>query len=111
MSLFFPSRLKKEATTIEAMIRIYCRNHHGPTKILCPECLSLVQYAHKRLQNCPFQEQKTTCGKCPVHCYKPVMREKIREVMRYSGPRMILHHPFLALLHSLDGFRKAAKRP
>lgn len=43
--------------------------------------------------------KKTTCKKCPVHCYSPDMREKIRAVMRYSGPRMIFLHPFAAIRH------------
>lgn len=47
----------------------------------------------------PFMETKTFCSNCKVHCYKPEMREKIREVMRYSGPRMIFHHPAAAIRH------------
>ncbi|MCK5227056.1 MAG: nitrous oxide-stimulated promoter family protein, partial [Desulfobulbaceae bacterium] len=47
-----------------------------------------------------------TCGNCPIHCYKPKMRKKVREVMRYAGPRMIWRHPFLALCHTIDGMRK-----
>ena len=34
-----------------------------------------------------------------VHCYQPQMREQIRQVMRYSGPRMLLYHPVLAIWH------------
>jgi hypothetical protein len=34
------------------------------------------------------------------------MKEKIRQIMRYSGPKMIYYHPVLALLHFFDGFRK-----
>jgi YbgA-like uncharacterized protein len=34
------------------------------------------------------------------------MKEKIRQIMRYSGPKMIYYHPILALLHFFDGFRK-----
>ncbi|GAB6009111.1 nitrous oxide-stimulated promoter family protein [Dysgonomonas reticulitermitis] len=37
--------------------------------------------------------------KCPVHCYTPAMKIKIKEVMRYSGPRMFRHNPFLAIAH------------
>jgi hypothetical protein len=37
-----------------------------------------------------------------VHCYKPAMREQIRVVMRYSGPRMAQRHPLLAAAHLLD---------
>jgi hypothetical protein len=45
-----------------------------------------------------------------MHCYKPAMREKIKDVMRYSGPRMSYRHPLLALFHFFDGFRKAPIR-
>lgn len=44
-----------------------------------------------------------------VHCYKPEMREKIREVMRFSGPRMIFHHPYLAIKHVIES-KKEKKR-
>ena len=106
-------RIKREQKTVEHMIGIYCRDLHlttgkHPTKgyKLCDECRRLVEYARFRLKNCPFQENKTTCGNCPIHCYKPKMREKIREVMRYSGPRMMWHHPLLAIGHMIDGLRK-----
>ncbi len=39
------------------------------------------------------------------------MREKIRRVMRYAGPRMLLRHPVMALLHMVDGLRKEPSRP
>jgi len=100
-------RMSRENKTIEAMISIYCGGHHGKSKKrLCPECKALVAYAHQRLDRCPFQENKTTCANCPVHCYNPDMREKIKGVMRYAGPRMAYQHPLLALFHFIDGFRK-----
>ena len=34
------------------------------------------------------------------------MREKIRMVMRYSGPRMIYKHPIAAIWHMIDRRRK-----
>jgi len=102
--------MRREQKTVEAMIGIYCRqNHHGPTDGLCADCRQLLGYALLRLRHCPFQEGKTTCGKCPVHCYKPDRREQIREVMRLAGPRMLAHHPLLALGHLLDGLRKKPK--
>jgi hypothetical protein len=39
------------------------------------------------------------------------MREQMRAVMRYSGPRMILAHPVMALRHVLDARRKAPDKP
>jgi hypothetical protein len=38
------------------------------------------------------------------------MREKIRDVMRYAGPRMLLTHPVMAIAHLLDGLRKPRPR-
>lgn len=45
---------------------------------------------------------KTKCHKCSVHCYMPEMRERIKEVMRYSGPRMLLHHPVEAMIFLIN---------
>jgi len=95
--------MDREKKTVSEMIRIYCRGHHGTSDDLCPECVELHDYAMCRLDRCPFGEDKPTCAKCPIHCYKPQMRDKIRDVMRYAGPRMLLRHPILAVLHSLDG--------
>ena len=99
-------RMEKEQKTVECMIALYCRDHHHTKGEFCNECQELVEYSRVRLRNCPFQENKTTCGNCPIHCYKPKMREMIREIMRYAGPRMIWHHPLLALGHMIDGWRK-----
>ena len=69
--------------------------HDGPG--LCGECRELLEYSLARLEHCKFGNTKTKCHKCPVHCYRPDMREKIRTVMRFSGPRMLLYHPLEAL--------------
>jgi hypothetical protein len=37
------------------------------------------------------------------------MREKVKKVMRYSGPRMLWHHPILAVHHLIDGRKKPEK--
>jgi predicted amidophosphoribosyltransferase len=96
--------IRKEYKTIEAMIGLYCRARHSTRKsLLCKECKDLLDYAKKRLDKCPYQKQKLTCTKCPVHCYKPEMRDKIRLVMRYAGPRMLKNHPLWAIRHLLRG--------
>jgi len=99
-------RLAREAQTVQAMIRLHCRAHHETGDQLCRRCESLLAYALDRLDRCPFQERKTTCARCPVHCYRPSRREEIRAVMRYAGPRMLTRHPVLALHHLLDGRRR-----
>lgn len=104
------SRLEREARTVQVMIEMFCHDRHGSQSALCADCQALSDYAGDRLERCPFQSGKTTCAKCPVHCYRPAMRERIREVMRYAGPRMILRHPILAIWHLLDGRRQEPLR-
>jgi hypothetical protein len=98
-------RLSRERKTIAEMIRIYCKGQHGTASGLCEQCQELLDYAMRRLQRCVFGARKPTCANCPVHCYKPQMRERIRQVMRYAGPRMLLRHPILAIRHKLDDRR------
>ncbi len=102
-------RIRREKKTIGYMVKIYCKAKHDTSDELCPECGEFFEYAKFRLDNCPFQENKTTCGKCRIHCYKPDMKEKVKKIMRYSGPRMLLHHPSLALHHAVDGFKSPDK--
>ncbi len=96
------SRLLREYKTIAAMSRIYCRDHHAQPRGLCEECAGLLDYARRRLEVCPFQEHKPACNFCQVHCYSRLMRERVKAVMRYAGPRMLLRHPLLSLWHLLD---------
>jgi hypothetical protein len=104
------SLMSREKKTIEIMIRLYCHDRHATKSSLCKYCEELLDYAGARLAKCPFQNGKPTCAKCAIHCYSPIMREKVREVMCYAGPRMSYRHPILALLHLLDGRRKPAFR-
>ena len=97
-----PARIMREKRTVAAMIGIYCRAHHGTNTLLCGKCDRLLDYAFCRLDRCPFGAKKTPCAQCPVHCYGPTMRSRIQEVMRYAGPRMLVRHPILALLHKWD---------
>lgn len=98
------SKIEKEKRTVAAMVRLYCRDkgHKPGASGLCPECHALLEYAHKRLGHCRYGEVKPSCTRCPVHCYKPDMRRQICRVMRYSGPRMLLHDPVLAIGHLWD---------
>lgn len=95
------SKREREKETVSLMIAIYCRKKHG-YKTLCPDCAALDAYARLRSDKCPFMESKTFCSNCKIHCYKKDMREKIREVMRFSGPRMIFRHPLMAIRHIIE---------
>ncbi|CEG25460.1 nitrous oxide-stimulated promoter family protein [Bacillus sp. B-jedd] len=93
--------VKKEMEMVTKMIDLYCRKKHHSNQ-LCGECRDLKAYALKRLSYCRFGEGKTACSNCPVHCYKPIYRQKIKEVMRYAGPWMILYHPVYSIKHLLN---------
>lgn len=88
-----------EKKVVSSMIAIYCRSKHSSGKELCEECSALNEYALQRLETCRFGEEKPTCAGCPVHCYKKNMRVKIKEVMRFSGPRMLFVHPIATIRH------------
>ena len=97
---------KAEMATVKKMLEIYCRAHHGNNLSLCEECEALLDYARARVERCPHMETKTFCSACQTHCYAPKMREKIREAMRYSGPRMLFHAPVMALRHMFIEWRE-----
>jgi len=103
-----PRRLAREERTIAEMIAMYCHDHHGEEVArgpdgLCLDCAELMAYARLRLEKCRYGADKPTCAKCTTHCYTPALRERVREVMRYSGPRMLKRHPVLAVAHLVDG--------
>ena len=96
---------EREKVIVSRMIALYCRKNHGG-KTLCPDCAALDVYARQRSDKCPFMETKTFCSNCRVHCYQPEMREKIRAVMRFSGPRMLFHHPIPAIRHMIESHKE-----
>jgi hypothetical protein len=78
------SHILREKVTIEKMISYYCKRKHKTSGAgLCEECTDLLAYAHGRLDN------------------KPSMRDIIRNVMRFSGPRMMIRSPIEWIRHSL----------
>ena len=103
------SKREKEKQVVGLMISLYCKKNHHTQNGLCPDCHQLKEYAEKRSDNCPFMETKTFCSNCKIHCYKADMRRKIKEVMKFSGPRMIFYHPVLAVSHLVES-RKEKKR-
>jgi hypothetical protein len=100
----------REEKTVAVMIGMYCRAHHAGGRQPCAECAQLLEYALRRIAGCRFGPAKPVCSKCRVHCYAAGPREAIRRVMRFAGPRMLLAHPLLALLHLLDARRSPPQR-
>lgn len=95
-------RLDREYRTVRSMIHLYCRKNHRTASGLCGDCAALPAFAEDRLRRCPYGPAKPACSKCDIHCYAPAMRRRIRDVMRYSGPRMIWTHPVLSVRHVLE---------
>lgn len=109
MSTKIEKKREREKKMVSQMIQLYCKKQHHSKYGLCPECAALDAYARMRSEKCPFMETKTFCSNCKVHCYKPEMREKIREVMRFSGPRMLFHHPIAAIRHVVESKKEKKK--
>jgi hypothetical protein len=59
------------------------------------------KYHENRVENCPYGDGKPVCKDCQTHCYSTDMRDMVKKVMRYSGPRMILHSPSLTIAHMI----------
>lgn len=97
-SKWLTGELATEFKTVSCMIQIYCRDHHQG-KSLCSACQHLRDYAEVKLDRCPYGQDKPTCNRCPIHCYKKAEKQQMKTVMRYAGPRMLLSHPILALRH------------
>ena len=103
-------KLEKEKEVCNLMIELYCHKKHKTKKgKLCAECKEMEEYVAYRLSKCPFGENKTFCSNCRIHCYNKEHREKIREIMRFSGPRMIFHHPILAFKHVIETKKEKKK--
>ncbi len=111
------SKQEKEKRVVGLMISLYCKKNHDNYRHdkyvgqqLCPDCNTLKEYANLRIEHCPFKETKTFCSNCNVHCYRGDMREQIRQVMRFSGPRMIMYHPILAVQHLVSTKREKRRK-
>ncbi len=96
------SKIEEEKLMIDQMIMIYCKGYKHTASPPCRKCRELMEYAHKRLDSCRFGENKGFCANCPIHCYKPDMRAKIKEVMKYSGPRMLFKNPAAVIKHIIE---------
>ena len=57
---------------------------------LCQNCSKLLNHGIAKLLQCPY-DPKPMCKKCLTHCYAPGYRERVREVMRFSGLYLIKH--------------------
>ena len=97
------AKREKEKQIVSFMIHLYCyKKHHTEKGCLCPDCQTLETYALERTERCPRMAEKTFCSSCPVPCYKPELRERLRAVMKFAGPRMLVYYPTAALKHFFE---------
>ena len=112
------SQKSKDIRVLGNFISIFCReNHRGATRgifpikdarlggslgkkelMLCPDCQKLLSHGIAKLLLCPY-EPKPMCKKCQAHCYAPGYREKIRQVMRFSGLYLVKHGRLDLMIH------------
>jgi hypothetical protein len=101
-------KLRRDLKVLISFVTLYCRSLHcdaekTPFELarypipatkskppqLCADCRRLLAHAIVKRTHCQL-DPKPACKKCPVHCYSPDYRDKMREVMRYSGRKLVL---------------------
>jgi len=94
---------KKDIRLIGKFVEVYCHGRHGTAeknlfslpaglgeRRLCPECSGFLLYAVTRRIKCPLESEKPTCKHCRVHCYNKTNLAKVKEIMAYSGRKLIM---------------------
>lgn len=108
----------KDLRILALFTAVWCRKHHSAPRAplpttdpalapvglerypVCAECATFLAYACERRLRCPLEE-KPACKHCPVHCYKPVYRQRVREIMAFSGRHLICRGRLDLLWHYL----------
>jgi len=110
-SLYPHPRIAREMKTLNIIIATFCEYSHPSLpkneNHLCVGCTELLAFAYSRLDRCPFRHEKPACARCYLHCYRCDLPKQalIRRAMRIGGPRLLLRHPVLFLLHLADALR------
>jgi len=94
---------KKDIRLIGKFVEVYCNGKHGavdrnpfnlPAEMgerrLCLECSAFMQYAVTRRIKCPLEAEKPSCKHCRTHCYNKANLAKVKEIMAYSGMKLML---------------------
>jgi len=109
---------KDDIRILMKFVSIFCRENHKVEKApfsfklfdvkgierkeisLCPECSRLLAYGLTMRVKCPH-DPKPMCKKCESQCYKGDYKERIREVMKFSGIYLVKHGRLDMLYHYL----------
>lgn len=106
-------RRAKKHQIMKQMTALYCRGHKHQLDENgeCADCDLLLRYSLSRTQRCPYIEKTLFCSNCPTPCYRPDMKEKMRVMMKYSGPRLFFRRPITVIWHVVyDYFTRVKKR-
>jgi hypothetical protein len=112
------ARERKDLKVLALFTSVYCGSRHRGHRAqldsaaqsrhrlpidkypVCAECADFLAYACERRLRCPLEE-KPSCKHCKVHCFRPGHREKVREIMRFSGRHLIWRGRLDLLWHYL----------
>ena len=112
------TKKEKESIVLADFVSIFCRENHpdkgkspfsikderlhhslnGGGRSLCQDCQKLLNHGIAKLLQCPY-DPKPMCKKCQTHCYAPGYRDKIRQVMRFSGLYLVRHGRLDLMFH------------
>jgi hypothetical protein len=94
---------KKDISLIGKFVEVYCDGKHPGVertsvvlpaglseRSLCPECALFLKYAITRRLKCPLEAEKPSCKHCRTHCYAKPQLAKVKEIMAYSGRKLML---------------------
>ena len=103
----FTEKQLKDIRILARFIQIYCYARHAGVTLeeaplpddvrssfkqavmLCPACSAVLSHGIDKRSVCPL-EPKPTCRNCRIHCYSPEYRRQIRDIMAFSGRRLIM---------------------
>lgn len=97
-------KIEHDKQVLKDFIGIYCKKNHLKKGSLvykdglCTDCFELLNYAFSKLDHCPL-DPKPMCKKCQIHCYKKNYRQKIKEIMKFSGIYLIKHGKLNLIFH------------
>ena len=109
---------EKDIRVLTDFVSIFCRENHpdegkspftvkderlqrslsGGDIALCPDCQKLLTHGIAKRLQCPY-DPKPMCKKCKTHCYAPGYRERMREVMKFSGLYLVRHGRLDLMFH------------
>ena len=100
---------EKDLRTLRAIGCMYCKAHHassvkGPHG-LCEECTATVAFTHERTKNCPYGHAHN-CQDCTTKCNRGQQQQRVKAMMRYAAPRMLLRHPLMTMDYLSKKLRK-----